>query len=117
MIQLAQSLAEAEPGRLLGLTVPEWAILLPMVLTTIGAVAKAWQKARQATTADAKARVVIDAVEEAAAEHPEGVRLVKRLARDKATKLGIQTGPLGLDAEAKRATIRLKRKQNGAPSE
>jgi len=106
-MDLAQAMQHAveEPGRLLGLTVGEWGLLLPALAAFVVAVLKAWKGAKDGKRLEA----VVHAIEEVAEDHPGAIKVVKRVARDKATKLGVQAG---LHAEAQRATQRLQ-KRNG----
>lgn len=106
---LAQVADLATEGRLFGLSVVEWGVLLGFIGSFVGAVVKHLQASKGAR----KVEAMVSAFEEAQDLHPEAMRLAKRLVRDKATKLGVETGWLGLNDDVKRHTMRLKRKPLG----
>lgn len=109
MIQLAQAIAEAvDPARAFGLTIPEWVILLG----ALAAFLEALRQRRGRIRNGEKVKVVVEAWEEIQEAHPEAVRLAKRIIRDKATKLGIETSKLGLEGlsdDVKKHTGKLKK--------
>jgi len=99
---LTQSSAGSRP---FGLLVEEWVILIGALTTLIPVLAKAIRGGK-------KLQAVIEAVEETHQQHPAAGKLVKRLARDKATKLGVEVNKLwdaGLEADVERITDRLKK--------
>lgn len=80
-------------------------ILIGALTTLIPALAKAIRGGK-------KLQAVIEAVEETHQQHPAAGKLIKRLARDKATKLGVEVNKLwgaGLEADVERITERIKR--------
>ena len=107
-ITLAES---AQPAaKLFGYTLGEWAVLLTALAAVIEAVRSKVGKAREGR----KVRAAIQGLDDAAEAHPEAVRLAKLMIRDKATKMGVETGSLlfpGLhdDVEHEKKTRRLER--------
>lgn len=92
----------AEQTRLWGLTPEDWATILVALGTFLAAVIQSWR----ASKGQRKVRAVVEAVEEAADQHPEAVRLVKRLTRDRALKLGAELGLFGLSRDVEKVTKR-----------
>lgn len=110
-MDLAQAMQHAAegPGRLLGLTVGEWGVMLPALAAFVLAVVKAWRGAQDGKRLEA----VIAAIEETHEKHPDAVKVVKRLVRDKATKLGVQSG---LHEKAQKATAAYKKLNGRSPT-
>lgn len=108
---LAQAVVEAEAAsKIFGLSVAEWSVLLTALL----AFADAVRSRLKASSGDSKLQIVMEAIEETHELHPEAGRLAKRIARSKATRMGIEVGAWGLEGDAKRLTRRLeKRKAEG----
>ena len=111
MIELAQ-VAEATET-VFGLSVAEWSVLLTALAGFLAAVRENLAKRR----ANNKVMAVVDAIEETAELHPEAVAVVKRMAKAKASSMGVQVSTMGfegLDVFADRAedrnTQRLKKK-------
>jgi len=102
---ISDVLTQSTESRPFGLKIEEWVILIGALTTLIPVLAKAIRDGK-------KLRAVIEAVEETHQKHPDAGKLVKRLARDKATKLGVEVDRLwgaGLEADVERITERLKR--------
>jgi len=94
MIQLLAQAQQASQNLLFGLSVGEWAILLSALAAFVEALRQRHGRIK-ATGEEISARNLAGAaflaLEEAAEAHPEAVRLTRRLARDKATKYGVET--------------------------
>jgi len=98
-VSLAESLV-------FGLTVAEWSILLTALVTFAGAL---WERMR-ANKGEGKLEAVMEAIEEVHQMNPQAGKMVKTLARDKATKMGLEAGRWGLQGDTERLTRKLKRK-------
>lgn len=106
-------LLATDEGRLLGLTVIEWGMMLGFLSAFVASIARAVTNGKRATSekerGDEKAsmsQLVFEAIEEAAEESPEAIRLLKRRVFNKSTKMGIQ---IRLDEDVQRHTQRIKR--------
>ena len=101
-------LATADPALIFGLTVAEWSVLL----TALVGFATALKENLQRRRGTKKLAAVIEALEETAQEHPEAQRVIKDLAKSKATQMGVEVSNWGLDGledDVKKITTRLKR--------
>lgn len=90
----------------LGLTVVEWLLVLPMIAAMLGVALKVWLARKEGKDWKAIAELLVDSLEEVDAEHPQAVKIVKTLIRDKATKAGLQTR---LHAEKEKATEKFRK--------
>ena len=91
----------AEIQTFLGFTPDQWTVLLPALVAFGIAALKAYRGAQDGKRLDA----VVNAIEETAGAHPEAIKVVKKVVRDKATKAGVEGG---MNKRVKRNTEKLK---------
>lgn len=98
---LAQAQQTVEQANtLLGLTVTEWLTLMAAIPAFIGAIYERMGRKK----GENKLKAIIEAVEETKREHPDAVKVVKKVVQHKATQMGVQTGMFGLEEDVKKLT-------------